>query len=54
MRKNNISPNAKQAFENFKEEIAAELGVDSVSDKKDIVRQIVEKAENRYTNLGRS
>ncbi|WP_176718835.1 small, acid-soluble spore protein, alpha/beta type [Caloranaerobacter ferrireducens] len=54
MKNNKISENARKAFENFKEEIAKEMGIDTTKAGKNVVKKIKENFEKRFSNLGRS
>ncbi|WP_425448160.1 small, acid-soluble spore protein, alpha/beta type [Dethiothermospora halolimnae] len=52
--KNTIPTNARKAFENFKEEIASEMHINSKTDRKALTQEIVKRAKDEYSNLGRS
>ncbi len=52
--KKNISLNAKEAFENFKEELAREMNLDLNTKNNISTKKIVEQAEKMFTDLGRS
>ncbi len=54
MKKNNISSNARKAFENFKEELADEMGLDKKNPLNKSTAKIIDKAKELYSNLGRS
>ena len=54
MRNKNISPNAFKAFQNYKEELASEMGIAFEDNRKSISREKVEKVEEGFENLGRS
>lgn len=54
MKKNNIPSNAKKAFENFKEEMANEMGLDKKKPLNKSTKKIIDKAEELYSHLGRS
>jgi len=57
-KKNTIVPEARKALENFKEEIANELGLQNETRAGYVgghmVKKMVEDAERSLTNLGRS
>ncbi|WP_183108756.1 hypothetical protein [Thermohalobacter berrensis] len=53
MKGNKISSNARKAFENFKEELAKDMDIEAI-DGKEMTKKIVEKAKEKFTNLGRS
>lgn len=54
MKNNKISPNARQAFQNFKEEMARDMEFD-FRDRDDHVTKMIEnETSDKYTHLGRS
>jgi len=54
MKKKNISPNARQAFQNYKEELAKDIEFD-LRDRDDHITKMVEdEKSDKYTHLGRS
>ena len=56
--KNSIAPEARQALESFKEEIAEELGLQNQAMAGYVgghaTRRMIEQAKRSMTNLGRS
>lgn len=54
MKKNNISKDAKKAFGNFKEEIANDMGLEKNNTLTRSTKQIIDKAKELYSHLGRS
>lgn len=54
MKKNEITTNAKKAYNEFREELGEELGVDVKKQLTKTTKKIMNKAEEMYNNLGRS
>ncbi len=58
MKNNSVNPNARQALDHFKEEMASELGIDSFVYKhlspSNLKQNTRNKIEDAYTQLGRS
>lgn len=54
MKRNNISLNAKKAFDDFKVELADEFDDESKYEGKRSSQRSPEEFEDFYTNLGRS
>lgn len=56
--KKSVTPEARQALESFKEEIAKELGLENETKAGYVgghmVKKMVERSERSLTNLGRS
>ncbi|WP_352417907.1 small, acid-soluble spore protein, alpha/beta type [Proteiniborus sp.] len=54
MKDKKISPNARQAFQSFKEELAKDMEVD-LRDRDDHITKMMEnETSDKYTHLGRS
>ncbi|WP_202711362.1 hypothetical protein [Sporosalibacterium faouarense] len=54
MKMNKISSNARKAFSDFKEEIAEEIKFDGNNKVGQAAKNVKNKIEDLYTNLGRS
>ncbi len=54
MKDKKISPNARQAFQSFKEEMAKDMEID-LRDREDHITKMMENENtDKYTHLGRS
>lgn len=54
LKNKNLSPNARKAFQKFKEELAEEMKID-MHEKADHITKMVNKdSDSKYTHLGRS
>lgn len=54
MKDKKMSPNARQAFESFKEELAKDMEVDLRDRDDHITKMMDNETTDKYTHLGRS
>lgn len=54
MKNKNLSSNAREAFQRFKEELAEEMTLDMHETSDHITKMVKNERDEKYTNLGRS